>query len=90
VTVCSQGAKQVRSSIPEEWNSLERYVAGRTKNLHYTNMSGQPWRKWGHPLGKLWIAALREAIAAGLVTKETVQEEVKRHYVVPQVREAVA
>lgn len=88
--MCVEPAAHILCSIPEEWNTLERFAAGKTKNLHYTNMSGQPWRKWGHPLGKLWIAALKEAIAGGLVTKEMVQEEVKLGYVVPQVREAVA
>lgn len=83
--MCIEPPANIRHSIPEEWNSLERYTAGKTKNLHYTNMSGQPWRKWGHPLGKLWMTALREAIERGLVTEEIVQEEARRGFVVPQV-----
>lgn len=87
--MCVEPAKNIQSRIPNEWNSLDQYVPGKTKNLHYTNMSEQPWRKWGHPLKGMWFKVLREAVAEGMIPVATVEEEVKLRYVIPQVREAV-
>lgn len=32
--------------LPTCWNSLDRYVPGETKLLHFTKMSTQPWKPW--------------------------------------------
>lgn len=86
--MCIESPQNIHCRIPGVWNSLERFVPEKTKNLHYTNMAEQPWRKWGHSLTGIWITALKEAIAAGLVTREIVEEEIRLKYVVPQVLEA--
>jgi hypothetical protein len=72
-------------TIPGEWNSLEKYEPGKTALLHYTNMAGQPWRRWGHPLGSLWMNELADGVKAGRIPLSAVQEEVARKHVVPQV-----
>lgn len=81
---------KISKSIPVEWNSLESYHAGKTRLLHYTNMALQPWRKaWNHPLGHLWMGALREAVEKGAIGRETVEEEVARGHVIKRVLEAL-
>lgn len=77
---------RIRGSIPVEWNSLEAYVPGKTRLLHFTNMSLQPWRKdWVHPLGHLWMSTLHEAVVKGVVNRRTVEEEVARGHIVKRV-----
>jgi hypothetical protein len=88
--ICIERPENIGLLVPAEWNSLEAYQPKVTKNLHYTNMITQPWRKWGHPLGALWLAELESALMAGRVTLDVVREEVEKGYVVPQVLEAVA
>lgn len=73
----------VRACIEPEWNSLERYVPGRTALLHYTDMTMQPWVSWANPLGRLWVKALRQAIAEGAITRGFVDACVARGDVRP-------
>lgn len=81
---------KISNSIPAEWNSLESYDSGKTRLLHYTNMALQPWRKtWNHPLGHLWMGALREAVEKGAIGRKTVEEEVARGHVIARVLEAL-
>lgn len=77
-------ASSVKTAIPNEWNSLERYIEGKTALLHYTAMDCQPWRKWGHPLGSLWVDALEDAVRSGSIDRETVWTEVNLKHVVPE------
>ena len=83
---CEPAAK-VSRKIPLAWNTLEKYDPKSTALLHYTNMAIQPWRKWGHPLGHLWMGKLKEAMRAGRISLAVVEEEVRRQYVVRQVAE---
>lgn len=87
--LCIEPAENVRKTLPEHWNSLERYLAGKTALLHYTNMDGQPWRKWGHALGRLWMDELKDALRSGAISMATVEEEVARKHIVKQVLEGV-
>lgn len=88
--MCIEAPENIGCSVPAEWNSLEKYVPKVTKNLHYTDMPTQPWRRWGHPLVGLWLDELRSAITAGDILVEEVQEEVHRGHVVPQVLKEVS
>lgn len=74
---------QVRACIEPEWNSMERHVPGRTALLHYTDMTMQPWVSCTNPLGRLWVKALRRAIAEGAITRGFVNECVARGDVRP-------
>lgn len=87
--ICIEPRENIRNAIPDEWNSLERYEAGKTALLHYTAMNAQPWRRWWpHPLLEIWMNELKDAISARDVTMAVIEEEVARKHVVPQVLEA--
>ncbi len=74
---------QHRAAIEPHWNALEAFVPGRTALLHYTDMDTQPWVSDLNPLGYLWLQALREAIAAGAVSRAFVEQEVVKGHVRP-------
>lgn len=65
-------ADDVGTTIPVEWNHLERFEPGVTRLVHYTVVSTQPWRVRGNPLEDLWTSSYREAMAAGSVDPDTV------------------
>lgn len=85
--LCIEPAFKIAQTIPNEWNSLERYISGETALLHYTNMATQPWRRWGHPLANLWLDALLDGVRSGRIRKEEVFEDVQLKHVIPQVGE---
>jgi len=60
-------ARSIRPDIDPSWNSLERYQAGVTGLVHYTDMPTQPWVSSGNPLGYLWVRDLIEAVDAGAI-----------------------
>jgi hypothetical protein len=74
---------RVEVRLPWTWNSLERYEPGETKLLHYTDMWLQPWLVRGNPRAALWIRELVEAINAGFVKREEVEEAVERRWIRP-------
>ena len=76
-------ARNVRAGIDPTWNSLERYEEGRTALLHYTDMTTQPWVSRDNPLGYLWVRDLLEAVDAGAISREFVDEHVRLGYVRP-------
>jgi hypothetical protein len=78
-------ATRVHASIPPEWNSLERYEAGRTCLLHYTDMNTQPWVHRGNPRGWLWVRELASALKDGFITMDEVHEHVNRGWVRPSI-----
>lgn len=88
-SLCIESPGNVHKTIPETWNSLEKYVPSVTALLHYTNMNMQPWRRWGHPLAHLWMSALRDAMRASRISTQVVSEEVEKGYVVSQVMSEV-
>lgn len=66
------------------WNSLEEYIPGQTKLLHYTEMYNQPWlRNPSHPLGHLWFSELREAVSDGSIDRTLVTDHVAKGYILP-------
>jgi hypothetical protein len=88
--ICIEPKQNIRCFIPEEWNSLEKYIPGKTALLHYTDMNNQPWRRWWpHPLRGIWMNELREAIASGILPLAILQDEVSRGHVVSKVLEEV-
>lgn len=81
--LCIEPPERVRSAIPMEWNSLERYVPGRTALIHYTDMHTQPWVSHRNPHGDLWVKHLHEAVAAGYIALEDVKDAVRRGFARP-------
>ncbi len=69
--------------IEPDWNALESYKAGRTALLHYTDMNTQPWVSHLNPLGYLWVRTLRQALNDGVISKEFVENEVRKGHVRP-------
>lgn len=73
-----------------DWNSLEEYIEGKTKLLHYTEMYNQPWLKNpNHPLGHLWFSELKEAVADGSIPISLVQEHVAKRWILPKCLEVL-
>jgi hypothetical protein len=76
-------AKSVHRCIEPAWNSLERFVEGRTALLHYTDMHTQPWVSRSNPLGYLWVRDLCEAIDMGLIAEEYLRECARKGFIRP-------
>lgn len=76
-------APRIRDDIPPTWNSLERYEAGVTGLVHYTDMPTQPWVSAANPLGYLWVRDLVEAVDAGVIPLAYVREHILRGWVRP-------
>lgn len=77
------GIAEVCASIDPAWNSLEHFRRAKTALLHYTRMESQPWlsrqNRWSH----LWMESLFEAIDAGEITLEEIEEEAALGHVRP-------
>jgi hypothetical protein len=86
---CLVAQDKVNPDLPYEWNSLEYYVANRTRLIHYTDMPKQPWVCFDNPHGGLWYQMLREAIAEGFISTEEVLNEIQRGHVHPKLAREV-
>lgn len=71
------------SNIEPDWNSLELYSKKNTALLHYTDMNTQPWISTNNPLGYLWVKVLRNAVDDGIITRNFLEEEIKKGHVRP-------
>lgn len=80
-------ASSVGRTLDPGWNSLEKYEAGRTHLLHYTDMDTQPWVSLNNPLSYLWVGCLRRAIDAGFITEEELVREIAADHVRPSLME---
>ena len=76
-------AKNIRAEISPDWNSLEYYEEGKTALLHYTDMTIQPWVSRENPLGYLWVRDLIEAVDAGVIPLDYVQDHITLGWVRP-------
>jgi hypothetical protein len=74
---------RVEMRLPYRWNSLELYEPGTTSLLHYTDMRHQPWLVRDNPLAGIWVQALLDAIDAGFVSRDDVEDGVARRWVRP-------
>jgi hypothetical protein len=74
---------KISATIEPEWNSLEAFKEGRTALLHFTDMSTQPWISHLNPLGFLWVSTLRQALEDGFISREFVEDEVRKGHVRP-------
>lgn len=78
-------AKDIQPVIEREWNSLEYYEAGKTKLLHYTDMTRQPWLFRNNPLTIVWLQELAEAIDAEFISWNEVREHIMAVNVRPSI-----
>lgn len=68
--------------MPSCWNDLDIVKAEpSTKLLHFTSLDRQPWRWERHPQGQVWRDALVAALAARVVTREQVYDEIDKRFV---------
>lgn len=82
--LCLAPEHEVGDTVPQEWNSLERFEAGRTRLLHYTVGVEQPWVYRDNPLGPIWRAFYREALAEGAVPPELVEAGIAKGHLLPE------
>jgi hypothetical protein len=83
-------ARRIGYIIPAAWNSLEHYGAGDTCLLHYTDMPTQPWVSCRNPLGHLWLACLRRAIAVRFIVDSDIAREISSGHVRPSLVEELS
>ncbi len=69
-------ARDPRPVIEREWNSLEYYEAGRTCNLHYTDMNTQPWLTTENKYTSVWVTELIDAVQKGSISPAYLRDEV--------------
>ena len=79
--MCIVAPDAIDHRLATEWNSLENYEAGKTKNIHYTVVPTQPWKCRTNPHGAVWDQHLAEAIAKGIVTRDDIEIGVEAGYV---------
>lgn len=88
--LCILDESEIGHALPFRWNSLERYVPGVTRLLHYTDMNTQPWVSPDNPLGYLWVAELREMIATGDIAIAEIEAAIAQGHLRPSLREELA
>lgn len=76
-------ASSMHAGLDASWNSLERYEAGTTALIHYTDMNTQPWVSTENPLGYLWFRDLFEAIDSNFITLEFIKNHVEKGFIRP-------
>lgn len=69
--------------LPATWNHLETFEAGRTANVHFTDMGRQPWLSVVNPLADLWCEALLAAVAADANVAQALETSLARGWVRP-------
>ena len=70
--------------LDPNWNVFD-YADEKTKLIHYSDISTQPWKYSGHPFGDIWFDYFKEARAAGVLTEEALNKTMTRHYVRPDI-----
>lgn len=69
--------EKIDSSLDPNWNSLEYYDPKETKLLHFTVVPTQPWRTRNNANYDVWLAYLKSAIKAGVITSNTIRREIR-------------
>lgn len=76
--MCIVPPERIDHRLGTDWNSLEVYEPGKTKNIHYTVVPTQPWKCRTNPNGWIWDQYLAEAVAAGHVTAADIETGVAK------------
>lgn len=72
--------------LPMEWNSLEQFEVGRTKNIHYTDMGVQPWLSVYNPRSDLWVQELCDAINCSKSVLAAFEKSIDNNWVRPSLK----
>ncbi len=81
--LCIVRPDEIASTLSSDWNALEYFEPGKTKLLHYTVVPTQPWLSNDNPLEHLWTRQFAEALAAGAIAAEDVQQAIVKGYIKP-------
>jgi len=85
---CILDEEDIGDTIPNEWNCLEWFEEGRSCLVHFTVVPTQPWKNdRNEHLGEVWTNAYKEAVAAGAVPMELIQELVDGKHIKPSLLE---
>jgi hypothetical protein len=76
-------AEKISADVNPHWNSLEMFEEGKTKLLHYTDMTKQPWISTKNPNEVIWMKDLFEAVDLGFITIDYVEKHVHKGWVRP-------
>lgn len=83
--ICPLGVQESQpGGLPAEWNSLDTYVHGETRLLHYTEKATQPWVSHRSRYSDLWLGDLAEALAEGFIAEEFLLDQVERGHISPE------
>jgi hypothetical protein len=74
--------EEIQETLPFEWNSLE-HCDPNTCNIHYTDMSTQPWVSSFNRYGNIWFAEVREMVEEGSISVSEIQGEIALGYFRP-------
>jgi hypothetical protein len=88
--LCVVPPDEIADAIPPDWNRLESFEEGKTRLLHYTVVSTQPWRSTENPLRSVWMAAYRDALRAGAVDPVEVLRGIEYGFLHPSLAEDLA
>jgi Glycosyl transferase family 8 len=81
--LCIVRPDEIASTLSSDWNALEYFEPGKTKLLHYTVVPTQPWLSNDNPLEHLWTSQFAEALVAGAISAEDVQQAIVKGYIKP-------
>lgn len=75
-------------TIHNKWNSLDKFIKGKTSLIHYTEKETQPWLNTNHQdiCSDVWFEYLYEAIDAGFINSSEVQDAIDAGYVRPSIK----
>jgi lipopolysaccharide biosynthesis glycosyltransferase len=88
--MCLVPHDQIGEGVPQVWNSLETFIPGRTRLLHFTDMGQQPWKYMHNPNRAIWRAFYREAVQAEAVDPALVEAGIKAGHLHEDLRAELA
>ena len=65
----------------KQWNSLDQYNEKKTKLLHFTNRSTQPYKGGKSPLTHIWMEELKVAKQIGYVSSKEIKKAVAKNWI---------
>lgn len=74
--LCILAESEVRCAVPFRWNSLE-HLDETTCNIHYTDMSTQPWVSPFNRHAEVWYREVRLMLEDGSLSRAELEEEVR-------------
>ncbi|MBI3300249.1 MAG: glycosyl transferase [Elusimicrobia bacterium] len=80
--LCLLKEPEIRYAVPFRWNSLE-HLDATTCNIHYTDMSTQPWVFPLNRNAEVWYEEVRLMLKEGALGRAEVEEQIRLGYFRP-------